>query len=260
MNFYENDEYVSIEDIRALLRRVVDYYKSVPYYRESVEVAFCKTRAFSWEDAERCECFFVDPEESKSTMPEWMCDQSLHLISRGYMIYAGRLVYPVKDVKGQIMGLCGWDKFVKPKYLDSHNYGYKAKETSLYGMENMESYYLSNRPVFVTEGPVCRLYLISKGFQALALLGSNMTPYVKEILKRFGRRLVLVPDADESGDYLVGIAKRTFPYATVLQCKYAKDIDDMRLCNDSMYEQSLISDLNNICINPYMPLKTFIRR
>lgn len=256
---YGIQEY-SIEDIREELGNIVNYFKNVDYYEDALKTFICNERQLPIEVGYECDAFFVDENTTISEIPDWMKLDSLGFVKYNkYLVYAGRLVYPVKDVKGNVMGFCGWDKFTEPKYLDSKNYGYIAKNTSLYGMEKIEEYYNSNRPVYVVEGIVCCLYLRSLGYQALALLGSSLSPYVIQILKRFGSRLILVPDNDEAGDSLVKRAKYALKKCVIVQVRYGKDIDGCRKIDEHKYESALQADLKMLT-NPFCKLNIFIRR
>lgn len=184
-----------------------------------------------------CDSFMINPDEGFSFVPEELQSETYGMFKGPYCVYEGRYVYPVKDVHGDVMGWCGYDKFSDVKYLDSLNYGYKAKNASVFGMEKMEEYYHSGRQVFFTEGIVCTLYARQCGQQALATLGSNLTPYVAEIINRFGDKARIITDSDEAGNKFKQIAHRLCPRARVLQSKIAKDLDDSKeIVSDIGYE------------------------
>lgn len=256
----------TIQSTRKDLNRLVDYFTSQPEQQEYIEVAFVEERGLPIEIAKEQRIFFIQEGTSRIDIPEEFQAESLGMVHKGYVVYEGRLVYPVFDVKGDVMGFCGWDKFVQPKYLDSKNYGYKAKATTFYGMEKLEEYYKSSEPVYAVEGIVCCLYLRSIGLQSVALLGSGMTSYVATILKRFGRRLIVIPDNDAigktaveigsslAGEHFVRQAKKLLPLATVVQSRIAKDIDDSRKVEG--LEETLRRELVLVSKNPYLPFKT----
>lgn len=260
----------TIQSTRKDLNRMVDYFTSQPEQQDYIEIAFANERKLPIEIAREQRIFFIQEGMTKLDIPDEFQAESLGMVHKGYVVYEGRLVYPVFDVKGDVMGFCGWDKFVQPKYLDSKNYGYKAKATTFYGMEKLEEYYKSDKPVYVVEGIVCCLYLRSIGLQAVALLGSSITSYVATILKRFGRRLVVIPDNDAfgkkaeeigsslSGEHFVKQARRLLPMATVAQSKIAKDIDDSRKVEG--LEETLKKELVLVSKNPYLPFKTLRTR
>lgn len=263
------EESFSVEDTRKDLNRLVDYFLQMPEQQTWVDIAFVKERDLPMLIAKQQKVFFVDEDMPLAGIPEEFHHDSFGFVRNRHLVYAGRLVYPVMDVRGNVMGFCGWDKFEKPKYLDSTNYGYKAKQTTVYGMEMLPVYYRSNKPVYVVEGITCCLYLRSIGLQAIALLGSSISPYVVQILRRFGRRLVIIPDNDAfnksieelaetelAGEHLVHQAKRKVPKATVIQSRVAKDIDDTRKLNEHKFEDALCRELLLVAKCPFGDFKT----
>lgn len=249
----------SIEDTRADLGKIVKYFQEQPYHEHAMKLFIEDYRQLQLQVAYDADAFCVDEEIDISQFPEWMNIESLGFIKNRWCPMWGRCVFPVKDVKGQVMGFCGWDPFVDPKYLDSKNYGYKAKLTTLYGMEKLPEYYTSDKPVFVTEGLMCCLYLRSQGFQALATLGSHLTPYVISILSRFGNRLVMIPDNDETGDNYVRQVKYKLPRAICVQVAYGKDIEGCRKLDGHKYEEQLLRELK-LLSNPFERTYLLIRR
>lgn len=249
----------SIADVREDLASIAKFFREQPYHEHAMQLFMVDYRKFPMEVADSAECFVVDEEMNIDDMPEWMQAESLGFIKKKWCTMWGRCVFPVKDTHGTIMGFVGWDPTVDPKYLDSKNYGYKAKATTLYGMEMLPEYYTNKEPVFVTEGLMCCLYLRWKGFQAMASLGSWLTPYQIQILRRFGHRLVMIPDNDETGDKYVKQIKRELPKALIAQVKYGKDIDGCRKYEDGAFEEALLRDLRVIG-NPFCKTNLLIRR
>lgn len=257
---FEVTEY-SIEDVREDLMRVVKYFQQVDYWEHAMILSLVQERKLPIQLAYDYDLFWIDEETTISELPEWMLPDTLGIVRSGkYIVEAGRLIYPVKDVKGQVMGFCGWDKFdERVKYLDSKNYGYKAKATTFYGMEELPKYYVNKKPVFVTEGIVDCIWLRWRGFQAFALLGSQMSSYVIQILKRFGSRLIMVPDNDDAGNSFISQIKRTLPKALIVQARFGKDVDGMRKLDDGKYENDLIKELSSLS-NPFARTSLLIRR
>lgn len=252
------DEY-SIEDVREDLGNVVKFFRSQDYHNHAMKLFVQDYRGLPIEVTDDADAFCVDEEMPIANYPDWMLQEPLGFVKGNNVPMLGRCVFPVKDVRGNVMGFCGWDPFEDPKYLDSKNYGYKAKATSLYGMEKLPEYYTSKEPVFVTEGLMCTLYLRSQGFQAMAALGSYLTPYVKVILSRFGNRLIMVPDNDETGDKFVAQIKRSLPKAMIIQCAKGKDIEGLRKLDDHKYEAQLLKELKALS-NPFNKTSLLIRR
>ena len=197
--------------------------------------------------------FGVDAEDTPGMLlPEELCHDSLGFVKNNRLVFAGRFVYPVKDTKGHVAGWCGYCGPDTPKYLDSRNYGYSAKNAIFYGAEKLPEYYRSSDPVVVVEGIVCCLWLRWAGFQALSSLGSYLTPYMIAVLKRFGRRAVIIPDADAAGNKYRAQVRRELPNAKVLQSVVAKDIDDSRQVCPNLAEEL------KIAVTPFGRSKIFV--
>lgn len=238
-----------IKESRKVLNELVAFCKALPYQEEQTQF-FANLRKVKPETLKSLDGFFITEETPVSWIPEKFHHDSYGFVEGSRLIYSGRFVYPIKDIDGDVAGFTGYDKFEEPKYLDSKNYGYKAKQTMLYGMESIydEDY------IVVVEGPACRVYLKEVGINAASLLGSYMSPYVIEILKRFGRRCIIIPDADDAGNKLVAQCKRSLPCAQVLQSKIAKDVDDSRLVAG---DTEVAEDIKSKIQNPFTRLKYF---
>lgn len=255
----------TIQNTRQDLNRLVEFFRGLPNQGVSILAAFIQERMLPKEVADAAKVFFIDENMTVAEIPEEFRAESLGMIRQGNIIFSGRLVYPVMDVKGDVAGFCGWDKFVQPKYLDSKNQGYLAKANMFYGMEKMQEYYDSDRPLYVVEGIVCCLYLRSKGFNAVAILGSKLTLYMIQILKRF-KMVVIIPDNDVfgknaeelgnalAGEGLVQQAKRTIRNSIVVQSIIAKDVDDSRKIEDK--ESLFCEELKSVGTNPFQEFKT----
>ena len=245
---------VTISNQREIMTEMVKYFTSLPENEGPLEW-LAEERHLPVSILKEHDVFFIDEDVTRSSIPEKYWDETLGLCKWKYIIYVGRIVYPVKSPTGLVMGLCGWTKDEgEVKYLDSKNYGYKAKYNTMYGMEKLLEYYRSTDSVFLVEGIVDCLFLRSFGLKAFALLGSLLTPYIITILSRFGERLIVFPDNDnfkgEAEDKTAGegFAKQVFyklPKARVYQTISAKDLDDVvRISKEK--RQSLVDDLLNI--------------
>lgn len=222
---------------RKQLNQIVEIFKARPEYLEEVEIMALGVRNLEVKTLLDCDSFMVQPDLPVGLLPEELRHDSLGFCKGTDFVFDGRYVYPVKDVKGDVMGFCGYDKFSDVKYLDSLNFGYKAKSYSLWGMEKLPEYYRSTESVYFVEGIVCALYLRQQGLQALALLGSIISPYVTEIIRRFGMRAVLVCDADEAGTKCKRVMIKRIPYLRCIQSRIAKDVDDSREVDSNFVEE-----------------------
>lgn len=221
----------TVASSRKQLNQIVEIFKQQPDYMQNVEIFAEKVRNLRVETLLDCDSFFVNEDLVDNLLPEDLRHDSLGFCNAFGYVFHGRYVYPVKDVKGDTMGFVGYDAFETPKYLDSKNFGYVAKRYSTWGMEKLPEYYRSEDPVFFVEGVVCALYLRQEGCQALATLGSIISPYVTEIIRRFGMRAVLVNDSDEAGTKCKRTMQRRIPYLRCVQSTIAKDVDDSREVN-----------------------------
>lgn len=119
----------------------------------------------------------------------------------GLLVMKGRVVFPVKTVYNEVMGFVGYDKFVQPKYMDSHTYGYRAKHTTVYGMEKMKEYLESREPIFLVEGIIDCLIIRYLGFHCLATLSSYLNNTVIAMLNK--NICCYIADNDDAGINMV---------------------------------------------------------
>ena len=251
----------SSEEVYNYLRKIVDYFRSQEYHQNAMYLYLEDYRKLPNTVADDLEAFAV-PDESEVSIdnyPEWMFQYSLGFIRNNHLVMGGRCVFPVKNSIGQVIGFLGWDPFATPKYRDSQNAGYKAKQSTFFGMENIYTYYTSKEPVFITEGSMCTAYLRANRFQALASLGSHLTKYQIQILRRFGRRCIVVVDNDAAGFDFAKQVKYSLPLASVVMVTHGKDIEGCRKEEEHVYEQDLLFDLKNVS-NPFYRPKELIRR
>lgn len=218
----------AVEGARLKMDQIAEIFQNRPEQQDWIEGFAAMRDNFPVEALKQAGAFAVNFYDTPSLLPEELWHDSLGFVRESHLVYRGRFVYPVKDTKGHVAGWCGYDPFENPKYLDSKNYGYRAKDALFYGAEMLPAYYRSNRPVFIVEGIVCCLWLRSQGFQSLASLGSYLTAYMTLVLKRFGPRCVVIPDADEAGTKYRKQIATALPMARCLQSRVAKDIDDSR--------------------------------
>lgn len=258
-NFFAEQSFLSqsiitIDQQRQKLNEIVDYFKKNGIGYEVMLDYVAKKRGLPVEVIRDSDAFFIDDGTPIMLIPEEYRHDSYGICKGSRVIYAGRCIYPVKDVKGNVMGFCGWEPSIQPKYLDSKNYGYKAKRNVLYGMEMLPEYYTNDRPVIVVEGLVDCLLLRYLGKQALATLGSMLTGYVEVILRRFGDRLIVMPDNDNytgevegktSGEEFVKQVFNKLPKARVFQTMNFNDLNDVWREGEE-HQNALREDLNNI--------------
>ena len=226
-----------IAEARLKLDRIAEIFQQRPEQELWLQVFSELRKGLPVSALKQAGAFAVDVYDSPSLLPEELRNDSLGFVQGEHLVYSGRFVYPVKDTRGHVAGWCGYDMFETPKYLDSKNYGYSAKDALFFGAEMLPTYYRNTKPVFVVEGIVCCLWLRSQGFQALASLGSYLTPYMITVLRRFGRRCIVIPDADEAGNKYRHQVRTALPMARCVQSSVAKDIDDSRIAYENLAEE-----------------------
>ncbi len=224
----------TVAQSRLQLDRIAQMFRDIPDQHLYMKFFAALRKNFPLQALYDAGAFAVPEDYTVYFLPEELRHDSYGMCRDNTLVYAGRFVYPVHDTRGHVAGWCGYDAAGDPKYLDSTNYGYSAKDGLFYGAEKLPEYYRSTEPVIVVEGIVCCLWLRSEGFQALASLGSHLTPYMISTLKRFGTRCVVIPDADEAGNKYRRQVSRTLPQARCLQSCIAKDIDDSRQVNPDL--------------------------
>lgn len=220
--------YNTIVETRRGMNEILRCFLARPEWQTECMWFATKVRNLSPSTIENAKGFMVQEEITPLIVPAEYRTETYGMFRDTYCTYTGRFVYPVMDVKGNVMGWCGYDKFSDTKYLDSTNFGYKAKDTTVYGMEKIEEYYRGTSAVWFTEGIVCTLYLRQINECSLATLGSHLTPYVAEIIRRFGPRARVLVDSDEAGNSFKKQTQRLCPQARVLQSRIAKDLDDSK--------------------------------
>lgn len=278
MSIYDDITYgidiYRVDDARKDLKRVKEYFQSKDYHDRAMQAFIVEHRQLPESCIEQLDPFFILEEQDLDELPDWLKSEPLGMVKFNKLTYAGRVVFPVKTPAGEIMGFIGWDPFEKPKYLDSDNYGYKAKVSTFFGMENILEYYTNDKPIFITEGLMCTAWLRANGFCAMASLGSTLSKYCVTILKRFGNRCYIIPDNDQAGLNYLNQVRFALPQAKKLMVKnikvtaqkadgeggfieqeeITKDIEQLRL----YYEEDLLEDLRNLD-NPRYNLKVLIR-
>jgi len=149
---------------------------------------------------------------------------------RVYDRFRNRLMFPIIDVRGNVIGFGGrvLDDS-KPKYLNSNETVIFNKRKNLFGMnfakKTKEGY------IILVEGNIDVVTLHQFGFDnAVASLGTSLTEEQVTLLSKYTEQVVLTYDGDEAGQRA---AKRAIPMlekadikVKVLQMKDAKDPDE----------------------------------
>ena len=115
--------------------------------------------------------------------------------------WRGRLIFPIRDVKGRITGFGG--RIIgdgEPKYLNSPATAVFDKSRVLYTIEHAGDAIRAAREAVVVEGYVDALRAHQEGFaNVVATLGTAITANQLRTLGRLAPRVVLSLDADTAG-------------------------------------------------------------
>ena len=149
---------------------------------------------------------------------------------RIYDRFRNRLMFPIFDVRGNVIGFGGrvLDDS-KPKYLNSNETLIFNKRKNLFGLNFAKKTKLPN--IILVEGNIDVVTLHQYGFDnAVASLGTSLTEEQVTLLSRYTEQVVLTYDSDEAGQRA---AQRAIPMlekagiqVKVLQMKDAKDPDE----------------------------------
>ena len=149
---------------------------------------------------------------------------------RIYDRFRNRLMFPIFDIRGNVIGFGGrvLDNST-PKYLNSNETLIFNKRKNLFGMNFAK---MTKQPnIILVEGNIDVVTLHQYGFDnAVASLGTSLTEEQVTLLSRYTEQVVLTYDGDEAGQRA---AQRAIPMlekagiqVRVLQMQGAKDPDE----------------------------------
>lgn len=123
---------------------------------------------------------------------------------RYYDRFWDRIVFPIFDPKGRVIGFGGRvmndANPNRPKYLNSPETPLFDKSRSLYGLPTAKIPSRQSGEVFIVEGYLDILSLYQNGIKnAVATLGTSLTPEHIRLLLRYAESMILVYDSDEAG-------------------------------------------------------------
>lgn len=206
--------------------------------RGTVARQYLKDRGFGKEDADRFDLGFApddwDALARHLTEEEGFDRQDVLAVrlakpnSRGGLLdtFRGRLVFPVKDVRGDPIGFGGrvlpgldYGDFTPPKYLNSPEYRLYQKTRVLYGLYEARTAIAAAQEVVICEGYTDVMALHQAGFgNAVATCGTAVGPEHFRLLAPRVDRVVLAFDGDAAGQKA---ARRAFESAREVQAEGA---------------------------------------
>lgn len=174
-----------------------------------------------------------------------------------YDAFRNRLIFPIHDQAGRVIAFGGRkiNEEDEPKYLNSPESELFDKSSTLYGLHQASRSIQTAGVAIVTEGYTDVIACHQAGFtNAVATLGTALTPGHARVLRRLCDTVVLLFDGDEAGLRAADRAVEVFfsepvdvRIATLSSQTDAKDPDEL-LKRDSGAEvfQAILSDATDI--------------
>lgn len=112
-----------------------------------------------------------------------------------YGLLKNRIAIPLHNTKGNILGYMGRaiSASTSPKYLFPKNF---KKTAFLFNFHRIKK---ASAPIFIVEGPFDVIHLHNLGFNAVALLGCNLSYEQLLLLKELKQHFILLMDGDNAG-------------------------------------------------------------
>ena len=162
----------------------------------------------------------------------------------GYDAFRGRLMFPVIDVRGSVIGFSG--RIIgdgEPKYLNSPETLVFSKRSNLFGLNLAKK--SKSGYIILTEGNIDVVSLHQAGFDsAVASLGTSFTAEQARLINRYVNEVVLCYDGDAAGhkaaERAIGILQKLDMKVRVLEMKGAKDPDEFIRANGADAFRNLI--------------------
>ena len=147
-----------------------------------------------------------------------------------YDVFRGRLMFPVIDVRGSVIGFSG--RILgdgEPKYLNSRETLVFNKSRSLFALNLAKK--SKNGYILLSEGNIDVVSLHQAGFDsAVASLGTSLTPEQARLISRYTGEVVIAYDNDTAGkkaaQRAIGILEKLDLKVRVLSMEGAKDPDE----------------------------------
>ncbi|WP_119344519.1 DNA primase [Facilibium subflavum] len=121
---------------------------------------------------------------------------------RLYDRFRGRLIFPIRNRRGQVIGFGGRviDHKDSPKYLNSPETAVFHKGVELYGLYELKQSVQKSAHIIVVEGYMDVISLYQSGIKsAVATMGTALTKRHAEILFRETSEIILCFDGDKAG-------------------------------------------------------------
>ena len=220
------EQKIRTQNISQALEEAAKFYREqLPKHPDAI--GYLKRRGLTGEIAQRfglgfapdhpnLSSVFADYAQSGSLIDAGLVKQREDS-NRRYDFFRDRVMFPIRNVKGQIIGFGGriMDKG-EPKYLNSPETPVFQKNQELYGLFEARSSISHHRFALVVEGYMDVVALAQSGIEnAVATLGTATSALHIQKLFRFTDRIVFSFDGDSAGRKAAWRAmSNALPYAT----------------------------------------------
>jgi len=151
-----------------------------------------------------------------------------------YDRFRGRLIFPIKNIRDQVIGFSGrlLDENIKEaKYINSPETFIYHKRESLFGIDKAKETIRKTNKVFLVEGEFDMISCYQIGLKnVVAVKGTAVTKEQLFLIKRMAERINLFLDADQAGEEAikkVASEIEMFDFETkVITIDFAKDPDE----------------------------------
>lgn len=122
---------------------------------------------------------------------------------RSYDTYSGRVIFPIQNVSGRVIGF-GARILIKndkaPKYINTPENELYSKSKTLYGLYQSRNAITKANEVYLVEGYTDVISLHQSGVQnVVASSGTSLTIEQLKLIKRFTKNLTIIYDGDAAG-------------------------------------------------------------
>lgn len=122
--------------------------------------------------------------------------------NRFYNRFNNRIIFPIRNLKGQVVGLGGRSLFddIKPKYINSPESKIFSKKKELYGLYEAINLKKKSDIIIIVEGYFDVITLYKYGiYDVVAILGTALSKEHILILKSFYKKIIFCLDGDNAG-------------------------------------------------------------
>lgn len=168
---------------------------------------FLKRRNIDENIVKEFELGFSSGKEVEKSLDETLFEPKiateLGLMNNGKEFFYNRLIIPIKDTKGILVGFAGRtiDENTKPKYVNTKENKYFKKSKIMYLFDKSKKYIQENDMAIITEGFFDAIAMHNAGYKnTVAVLGSNLTQdHAFELMKKTNKVITMF-DMDSAGE------------------------------------------------------------